>query len=427
MRTIALAAGAAFVLMLVVLSLGGRDDPRPLAPAPALASPGASTDAQIGALQARVRSAPTDPDGYTLLAARFLQKVRETGDPSLYDRADRALRRALALDPGNAAALTERGALRLARHDFAGALRDGLRARRRAPDAVRPYGVVVDANVELGRLPAAAQTLQRMIDLKPDLAAYARVSYLRELRGDLRGARRAIRLAAESGAATPENAAYIQTLLGDLELGQGRPAAAQRAYDEALRRFPGHVRAQAGSARVAAARGDLPAAIRMLRRVVERLPLPEYSIALGEAELAAGRRAAARRDLALVRAQEQLLRGAGVDTDVETALFEADHGDPARAVELARAAWRAAPSLRSADALGWALTRAGRPAAGLAWGRRALAPGGRDPSLLYHAGMSARAAGRPAQARVLLRRALARNPRFSPLHAPRARRALEAL
>jgi tetratricopeptide (TPR) repeat protein len=165
----------------------------------------------------------------------------------------------------------------------------------------------------------------------------------------------------------------------------------------------------------------------MLRRVVARLPLPEYSIALGEAELADGRRAAARRDLALVRAQERLLRAAGVDPDVEIALFEADHGDPARAVTLARAAWRAAPSLRSADALGWALTRAGRPAAGLAWARRALASGSRDANLLYHAGMSARGAGRIAQARTWLTRALARNPRFSVLHAPRARRALEAL
>ncbi|MEY2513606.1 MAG: hypothetical protein QOJ89_964, partial [bacterium] len=128
-----------------------------------------------------------------------------------------------------------------------------------------------------------------------------------------------------------------------------------------------------------------------------------------------------------VRAQQRLLRGAGVNTDAELALFEAQYGDRARAVALGRAAWRSAPSVRSADALGWALTRAGRPAAGLAWGRRALAPGGRDPMLLYHAGMSARAAGRADLARTLLRRALRTNPRFSPLHAPRARRALEAL
>ena len=83
--------------------------------------------------------------------------------------------------------------------------------------------------------------------------------------------------------------------------------------------------------------------------------------------------------------------------------------------------------MRSADALGWALTAAGRPRDGLAWARRALALGSRDAAFLYHAGMSARAAGDRGAARRYLAAALAGNPRFSPLYAPRARRALEAL
>jgi Tfp pilus assembly protein PilF len=94
---------------------------------------------------------------------------------------------------------------------------------------------------------------------------------------------------------------------------------------------------------------------------------------------------------------------------------------------LARRSWAAAPSVRSADALGWALTRAGRPKAGLLWAKRALKLGSKDPLFPYHAGMSARAAGRAGAARHYLRRALADNPRFSPLYAPRAKRALEGL
>jgi tetratricopeptide (TPR) repeat protein len=113
-----------------------------------------------------------------------------------------------------------------------------------------------------------------------------------------------------------------------------------------------------------------------------------------------------------------------VDTDAEIALFEADHGPPARALRLARRAWAHAPSVRSADALGWALTAAGLPRAGLAWAHRALRLGSRDPLFLYHAGMAARAAGARGQAITLLRRALELNPHFSPLYAPRAREAL---
>jgi hypothetical protein len=77
-----------------------------------------------------------------------------------------------------------------------------------------------------------------------------------------------------------------------------------------------------------------------------------------------------------------------VNTDVEFALFEADHGSPRRALALARAAWAKAPSVRSADALGWALTRSGRPADGRSWARRALALGTKEPSFLAHAAIA---------------------------------------
>jgi tetratricopeptide (TPR) repeat protein len=287
--------------------------------------------------------------------------------------------------------------------------------------------VIVDADVELGRYGPAARTLQRMVDLKPDLAAYARVSYVRELHGDLPGALVAMKLAASAGGGTPENSAYVDTLLGNLQLARGHYGAAAHAYRDALARFPRYVPAAAGAARLRAARGDLDGAIRSLRGVVGRLPLPEYVVALGETELAAGRRTQAAHDFALVRAEERLLRANGVNTDTEVALYEASHGDRRRAVVLARRAWASAPSVRSADAVGWALARSGRPRQGLRWARRALRLGTRDPMFLLHAGLAARASGLPALARRWLRRSLADNPRFSPLWAPRARAVLREL
>jgi tetratricopeptide (TPR) repeat protein len=266
-----------------------------------------------------------------------------------------------------------------------------------------------------------------MADRRPDLAAYARVSYFRELHGDLRGAAAAMRLAVSAGSGAAENTAYVQALLGDLEFARGRVAGAALAYRQALALVPRYPAADAGLARVQAARGDLPGAIRRLGGVVARLPLPQYVVALGETELAAGRPAAARRDLQLVRAEQRLLAASGVNTDVEVTLFESDHGSPARAVALGRRAWVQAPSVRSADALGWALTRAGHPHAGLRWAHRALRLGSRDAMFLYHAGMTARAAGDRSAARTWLRRALHANPRFSPLYAPRAARAVREL
>jgi hypothetical protein len=90
----------------------------------------------------------------------------------------------------------------------------------------------------------------------------------------------------------------------------------------------------------------------------------------------------------------------------------------------AERAWRAAPGLRSADARGWALTRAGRPAAGLRWAHRALRLGSRDAIFRYHAGIAALAAGREAEGRRHLRLALSHGLQGWPWQAAQARGAL---
>jgi tetratricopeptide (TPR) repeat protein len=387
---------ATFAVALPVAWLMTRGDQAPAARTVALPAgprPGDSTDVRIAKLQATVRVAPGRADGYTLLAGAYLQKVRETGDAGFYARAGAAVDRALRLAPGDPAALTERGALALSRHDVRDGLVDARRALAAAPAVNKPYGVLVDALVELGRYDEAGRELQAMVDRRPDLAAYARVSYFRELHGDLAGAVRAMRAAISAGGDVPENEAYVQALLGGLELQRGQVAAAGRAFRASLSAVPAYVPGEAGLAKVDVAHGRLSRAIRRLRGVVARLPLPEHVVALAEAERAAGRASASRRDLALVRAEQRLLARSGVNTDTETAIFEADHGSPARAIALARRAWQAAPSIRSADALGWALTRAGRAREALPWAAKALRLGSRDPALNLHAGLAALAAG----------------------------------
>ena len=216
-----------------------------------------------------------------------------------------------------------------------------------------------------------------MVDLKPTLASYARVSYLRELHGDLDGAVSAMRRAVAAGGPAPETVASVQALLGGLELARGRLGAARAAYRAALAGVPALPAAHAGLARLAAARGDLPGAIAAWRRLTERLPLPEYVTGLGEAELAAGRRPAARRDLALLGAQERLLAAAGVNTDAELAIFEADHGSARRAVAARppRLGGRAERALRRRARLG--ADARGPPGGRLALGAARAAPGQR--------------------------------------------------
>ncbi|MEA2357066.1 MAG: hypothetical protein QOI62_326 [Solirubrobacteraceae bacterium] len=414
MRNTLIAFVVTFAVALPVVALVARhDDGRALAPLalPPGPLPNEPTDAQIRGLQATVRAAPGRADGYTLLSSAYLQKVRETGDAGYYQRAAAAVSRALILSPSDPAALTQRSAVELSRHDFRAGLADAQRARALAPAVNKPFGVLVDALVELGRYDDAGRALQQMVNRHPDLAAYARVSYFRELHGNLPGAVRAMRRAVSAGGEVPENDAYVRTLLGNLELQRGDLVAARRAFGGALVSLPGYVPAVAGMAKVDVARGRLPAAIARLRDAVTRLPLPEYVIALAEAEHVAGRRVAAARDLDLVRVEERLLARSGVNTDVDTALFEADHGSPQKAVALARRAWAAAPSVRAADALGWALTCAGDARAALPWAAWALHLGSHDPAFNLHAALAARAAGLGGLARARL--AVARAGRFA--------------
>jgi hypothetical protein len=179
-----------------------------------------------------------------------------------------------------------------------------------------------------------------------------------------------------------------------------------------------------GLARTDAAGGDLGRAAARLRRASERLPLTTTLTRLADAEHALGHSAAAAAALQTARAEQGLYRAARTAPDAEAVLFEADFGSPAKAVALGQRVWQAAPSVRSADALGWALTRSGRPAAGYRWALRALRLGSRDPLWRLHAGIAAQGAGLPGAAARHLAIASAGRTALSPRSAALLREAL---
>ncbi len=379
-------------------------------------------------LQDLVAAGDAGAQTYTALGNALLEQLRATGDTALGADAKAAFTEALDRDPRSLEATVGLGALALSRHDFRTALVHGRAAQRINPMSFAPFAVLVDAEIELGRYGAAERTLQRMVDFKPSLASYARVSYYRELHGDLVGAVDALRLAEAATPVPGRDRSYIQTLIGDLEFQRGRLGAAAAQYRAALSGVPGYEAADAGLAEVEAARGQSQQAVDRLRGVLERRPgSPEYLIPLAEIELATGRRDAAAHHLELAHAEERRHIASGETPDAEGAMFEADHGNPEFAVKKAEEAYAFAPSVRAADALGWALTKAGRPERGLAFAERALRLGSRDPLYLYHAGIAAKRAGQDAAALGYLSRLMATAPRFSVLYAPRARAALRGL
>jgi tetratricopeptide (TPR) repeat protein len=388
----------------------------PSAPSSVFLGPGdpASLDRSIEALQERVRSVPEDGRGWASLGLAYVRQARITADPRYYPMADEALRRSLRILPGNPDALIGLAALAAAEHDFEAALTLGTRARALNPFDANAHGIVGDALVELGRYEKGFVSFQTMVDTRPDSASFARVSYARELLGDLPGAIRAMQ-EARTYAGTPADAAWTSHHLGLLYLNQGRLVRASEMFRDGARLDPSSVQSLLGLSTIAQARGDLPEAVRLMEEVVGRRPTPEYAIALGDLSRLAGDAAAAGRHYDLARVGLELLVRSGVNADLETALFEADHGDPAMALAAAEAAWAKRRSIQAADAMAWALHVNERDHEAARYARRARSLGTREGLFFYHAGMIELARGNREAGRSLLRRALAVDPWFSVL------------
>lgn len=405
---------------------GARADTRAAVTSAWTGLAGADLDAAVAALQTRLERLPGDHPAWAALALAHVEQARTSGDPTLYDRAEAAVERSLSLAPqDNAAALAARAALLAARHDFSAALRDAQAALRTNPYEATALAVRVDALTELGRYDEQLRALAQADRRRPGVPVVARYAYAQELRGDLDEAARTLRTSLTS--ATGPDRTFVLVALADVERKRGRLASADDLLQEADRATPGHVPTSVSRARLAVARGDLDEAVAHWERVVERTPLAEHLTELGELHLLRGDESAAQTQFDVVRATNQLAESAGVDVDLESALFEADHGDPATAVAAARAEWDRRRSVQVADAYGWSLHRAGRPAAALPLLRSATRLGTADARTWVHRGLVEAALGRDGDARRSLRRGLGLDPGFAPWQAAEARRVLRAL
>ena len=386
-----------------------------------------SLDGEIASLQQRLREIPDDWRGFAQLGLAYVAQARVTADPSWYPKAEGVLRRSLRLQPDeNVDGALGIGALDLARHDFAAALREGRRASDLNPYSADAYGVIGDALLELGRYDRAFEAFQTMVDTRPDLASYARVAYARELVGDVPGAERAMRMALDA-AGTPSDSAWTAYQLGELAFGSGDVGSARAWYARGLDLDPAYVPNLAGLAKVAWALGDDELAIARFTEVVARYPSAEFVGALADLYRATGKPALADRQEVVVAAMHDLATANGVNVDLELALFDADHGDPEGALAAARAEWARRQSVHVADAYAWALYANGRYQRASTFAERALALGTRSALFLFHAGMIRLELGDEVGARRYLSDAVATNPNFSILHAADAARVLARL
>jgi tetratricopeptide (TPR) repeat protein len=382
-------------------------------------------DRQISTAQSFIERTPSSPGGYNLLAAAFMQKARETGDFGYNGKAEAALKRSLEIAPDNFDAINLQAKLLLTFHRFREALDAARRAQAIQPQNHDVYGAMTDALVELGDYDGAVEAAQRMMNLRPDTASYSRVSYLRQLHGDRDGAIEAMRLAAESASPqNPESIAWCRVQLGNELMSAGRLAEGEREFDHALYAFPDYHAALAAKARARLSRGDTDNAVSFYKRALERVPLPDYAIALGDLYVKLGRAPEAKRQYDLV---EFIERNGAIEGTYSRnlAFFWADHDtrlDEALAVAESERAAR--DDIYTSDLLAWCLYKKNRFTEARAASERALRLGTLDARLLFHAGMIAQALGDRRSAANYLRQALKVDPDFDVLQADVARRTL---
>jgi tetratricopeptide (TPR) repeat protein len=367
----------------------GRRSPRPSTMLPAFGAPGAPAasrdglDKRIAAMESKLAADPGDVGAAVLLADALIRQSRVTGSAGLVMRAERALAGVLREDPGNYDALRMQGSVYLSQHRFAAAVAAGEKCRALRPADPVNYGVIGDAQLELGNYDEAFAAFEQMMQRRPGAASYARTAYALELKGHLSDALESMTLAAgASEGGDREAMAWYRAQVGELYLRLDRPDDAMRWFAEASRAFPGHPFAVTGYAKAIAHMGRQDEARALLEDLAKRAPTPDLYAQLGDLCAKAGRSAEAARYDVLAEAAWR----SDAPEPKNLARFLADRGEKIdEAVRIAEAAANERHDIFTHDALAWAYFKAGRTADARRTIQLALRTGTRDRDILRHA------------------------------------------
>ena len=391
----------------------------------ASAKPSAA-NAEIAAAQQMIEKMPGSAIGYSKLAVAYIRRAREAGDFSLNANAQTAIDRALEIEPQNYDAQKLKASLHLTFHRFAEGLEAGRLLEKLNPRDAFVYGVLTDANVELGNYKEAAEVVQKMVDLKPNMESYARVAHVRSIYGDSLGALEAMALA--SRVADPgdkEAQAWCLTFLGNEYMNVGRYEDAERQYDGALKILPDYHLATAGKGHARAAVGDYENAVKFFTQTQTRVPSTEVVVALGDVYTKTGNQEKAAEQYKLAEFIEQKL---GNLDQRRLALLWADQDtklDEALAIVTREHAAR--KDVFTADIYAWCLYKKGNLPEAKAAITEALRMKTKNALFFYHAGMIEKGLGNKKAAIDYLQQALKLNPAFDILQIEKAKAALQEL
>ncbi|RDC64046.1 tetratricopeptide repeat protein [Adhaeribacter pallidiroseus] len=236
-----------------------------------------NTKAAIQGLQRKLREKPGDLKSKLLLGLAYMQEARVTGEhPYYYPAALGLIQDVLDHESQDQVLIYEatvaKATIQLSLHQFDEALETGKEALKINDHGAAVYGVLCDANVELGHYEEAITMADKMASLRPDLKSYSRVSYLREIHGDMPGAIEAMALAVAAGFPGLEQTAWATVTLGSLyeKTGDLKNAAVQ--FNKAIQFSPNYAFAISGLGRLAVKNKDYKTAEQLFTQAANIIP-----------------------------------------------------------------------------------------------------------------------------------------------------------
>lgn len=222
-----------------------------------------NTKKAIQGLLATIEQNPEDYKAMLNLSQAYIQEGRVTGDHGYYDKAAiELLDIVIKNQPQNFEALCCKATVLLSQHHFAEGLELAKATLPLNPNSAFIYGILTDANLELGNYAEAIKMADKMVSVRPDIRSYARISYLREIYGDLPGAIAAIKLATDAGYPGLEQTEWTRCILAHLYENTASLDTAEYEYRIALRNRPDYAFAIAGLGRIAKAKANYKEAIK---------------------------------------------------------------------------------------------------------------------------------------------------------------------
>lgn len=365
---------------------------------------------------------PGDTKSRIALASLYIQEARITGDYIYYDRAAmRYVDEVLEKEPENFEALVFKAMLYLSQHHFADGLAIAEKAKELNPYNAFVYGILVDANVEMGNYKAAVQAADKMISIRPDLRSYSRISYLREIHGDYPGAIDAMKMAVEAGPPGDEATEWSRVQLGHLYENTGDWKSAEMHYLISSQYRPGYAHALAGLAGIAAASKDYNKAIEYYLRADSSVNDYTFKEQLADIYILTGQKAKAD------ELYKWLISAMGDDAkqgeqnddighyaDRELAHIFLKTGDYAKALDHAVAEYNRRPgNIDVNETMVQVYYRKGDYPKALTFLEAAMKTKSSNPTLLAYAGLIYAKTGAAAKAKLLLEEAAGKNYNIS--------------